>query len=411
MISITVLCAFVGLLQTAASRSLLSRAIADDDVPVPQLKNDFKKGDVPAQWANGYPKKWGSEDFGIQFNDPEPDDTFGGVVTEDEKYVVMFNGSHIRFVDLDTKIDVSTFNLGNPPDSFLAGMTLRSKPQGGYDLLFSGGESRYATPNVMFRRRIASDLKPIGELESYLAGEIGDIDKNGRVASTGGYIYDLDTPDVANVTLKDHPSITGMSFSGDGQYLATVGWVDMSADLWNATTGERILQFPPTHAQNWLTKISPDNKYVIISLGTAKLQIYSLANLDAEPTVVNSFNDWIRSIEWTPNAKYLATGDRGRMQVWKFPEVELVQTWQINSTAKSYDLYEPWGLSWLDGENKVSWTYRYGRYMYDFESNLKRWWTPGYDDHSWGNGGVTYLKKRGYIATVDGDSRIRFWKI
>ena len=410
MVALSVLCTFIGLLQAVSSRSLKSRTVTDDDVPPPpHLKTDFKKGDVSAQWAVGYPKAWGSEDFHLQFNDPVPNDIFDAVVTEDEQYVVMFNGSNVCFVDLDTKSAVSTFDLGDSSGYILGGMKLRSDPQGGYNLLFSGGRSRYDTPSVIFRRRVSSDLNVVGELEFYPAGNIGDIDKSGRIATTGGYIYDLNGPEVVNLTLKDPPGITDMSFSGDGQYLSTVGWIDKSADLWNATSGDRILQFPATKAQNWVTRISPDNEFVVISLGEPRLlQIYSLANLTADPIVISSFNDWIRSIEWSPDGQYLATGDRSRMRLWKFPEVELIQTWQVDTTADTYEVY---GLLWLDGGKKVSWIHRYGRYMYDFESNLKRWWTPGYDDHTWGGAGVIYLKKRGYIVTVDGDSYLRFWKV
>ena len=169
------------------------------------------------------------------------------------------------------------------------------------------------------------------------------------------------------------------------------------------------MQYPPTNAQNWLTKFSPDNKYVIISLGTGYVQVYSLANLTAPPKVLGKFNNWIRAIEWSPDSKYLATGDTGRMQLWKFPEAELVQTWEVKASTNT-GVYELYGLGWLDGGNKVSWIFRDGRYMYDFEKNQKWWWSLGFGDHSWGGWSLYYLKKKGYFVTADGDSLVRFWR-
>jgi WD40 repeat protein len=405
---VQVLCPLTGLFQVAISRTVSPRKAADDPVPIPKFKSEFKKGEAPAQWADGYPKKWGSEDFSLHFNVPEVDDTFFSVITEDEKYAVMSNGSHATFFDLNLNATVSTFNLGLQNKMTASIFIVRSVSQGGYDILTGGTLRRYETPKTVSQIRVSSDLRPTGNVSSYGGGEVGDFDKNGRMATTYGYIYDLNSP--ATVTLKDATGITGMSFSGDGQYISTVGWIDKTADLWNATTGDKILQFPPTNAQNWLTKVSPDNKYVVISLGTGYLQIYDLANLKAEPRVLGPFNNWIRAIEWSPDSKYLATGDTGRMQLWKFPEAQVAQTWEVDGSAGG-ERRELYGLGWFDGGNKISWNYRDGRYMYDFQRNLKWWWTPGYNDHSWGGGGVSFLKKSQYVATDDGDSLMRFWKI
>jgi hypothetical protein len=409
MFAITVLCGVASLFKASHSRSLSRQAdltLTDDGVLVPKLKSDFKKGNTSAQWAVGYPKKWGSEDFHFQFDVPEPDDIFRGVVTEDEKYLAMFNGSHARFVDLDQNATVSTLGLGIPEGSYATGLWLRSIPQGGYHILTDVAPGKYDSPSMVSRIRVSSDLRPTGEPTLFQGGGIGDFDKTGRMATTHGFIYDLNSSDGAQVTLKNASSITGMSFSGNGQYISTVGWQDKSADLYNATTGEKILQFPATNAQNWLTKFSPDNKHIVISLGTGYLQIYSVANLTASPIVLGKFNDWIRSIEWSPDGMYLAAGDAGRMQLWKFPEVEIVQTWEVDGGNR-----ELYGLLWLDDGKKVSWNYREGRYMYDFEKNLKWWWNVGVYDHSWGTNVVSILKRKGYVATSNGDSLVRFWKL
>ena len=47
------------------------------------------------------PEGMGSEDSHYQFNNPDPEDTFISTITLDERYLVMGNGTHIRFIDLE----------------------------------------------------------------------------------------------------------------------------------------------------------------------------------------------------------------------------------------------------------------------------------------------------------------------
>jgi len=409
MISPKLLCAVTVLLQVADSRSFSRQADVDYEFLVPHITSDFKKDGAPAQWAQGYPKRWGSEEVHFQFNDPEPEKAFSAVVTEDEKYLAMLNGSHVKFIDLDTKAAVCTIDIGAPRNLFLLDLVLLSTPQGGYDLLINGekGASRYPRAiDDIFHRRLGPDLKPVGELVTYPGGRIGDFDKNGRMATTKGHIYDLNSRNSTRVELKDAPeSIVGMSFSGDGQYLSTVG---SSADLWNATSGEKIFQFPSERPDTWLTKFSPDSQIVAVASQLSYIQLYSLTNLTAEPKLLGPFQGLITDIAWSPDSKYLAASDNGRAQVWKMPEMELVQTWSTDKDNVAVD-----GLTWLDDGKKLSFFSDYSRYMYDFGTNAKYWFTQRVTDHAWDwhHGRISLLKKRGLFATEDGDSAMRFWKI
>lgn len=54
--------------------------------------------------------------------------------------------------------------------------------------------------------------------------------------------------------------------------------------------------------------------------------------------------------------------------------------------------------------------YRDGRYLYDFEKNVKYYWTPRTSDHLWGSMGISFLNKKNTVITHDGDSTVLFWK-
>jgi WD40 repeat protein len=288
-----------GLLQTASALSLRARERFVNNILVPHEKFYFTKDGVNAPWAAGYPKEWGSEDFHYQFNEPDPEDSFSSAITQDERYLVMGNGTHIRFIDLERNSTASTIALAMPDR--IRALTLMSRPipQGGYDVLTSGSSGgKYDVISATVRIRISSDLQPVGDPSIYQGG-VGDISKQGKLASLSGYIYDLEGTDTPIATLTNQPDITDMSFSPDGVHLASVSWHAETADLWNATSGEKIHKFPATRAQNWVTQFSPDGKYIAIVLGSSNntIQVYAIGNLTTPPTEIEGFNDWPRNLD------------------------------------------------------------------------------------------------------------------
>jgi len=410
MIATHLVLASAGLLQTASSLTLRTTEVLVNNIVVPREKSDFTKDGVSAQWASGYPKEWGSEDYQYQFNEPDPEDTFTSAITPDEKYLAMSNGTHVTFVDLEKNSTAATL-AHTMPDRILAlSLMLRPAPQGGYDVFTSGSSGgKYDVISATVRTRLSSDLKPIGDPSTY-QGAVGDISKQGKLAALSGNIYDLEGSDTPIATLTDQPDITDLSFSPDGVHLASVSWHAQTADLWNATSGQKIFQFPATKAQNWVTQFSPDGKYIAIALGSSNntIQVYTLGNLTAPPTEIKGFNDWPRNLDWSTDSKTLTVADSGRLRIFKVPSREVVQTWEVDG---SENVLSPYGVSFLDNGNKLTWTYRDGRYLYDFEKNTKWYWTPRTMDHTWGGMGLSFLSKKNMAITHDGDSTVRFWKI
>jgi WD40 repeat protein len=334
MVFVKHLIAIIGLLQAVHSAVLPSvKTVLVNNVVIPKTESDFARNNVPAKWAIDYPKEWGSENFHYQLNAPDPEDNFYAVVTSDEKYLVLSNGSYAEFIDLEKNTTASGFAFQVPDSQRVVEFMVRPATQGGYDVFTGIGRYIYDDPTITMRQRVGSDLKMVGQPISY-QGSIGAISKQGKLVSRYGYIYDLETPsDTPVATLKDQPTVSDLSFSPDGVHLSSVSWSEMTADLWNATSGEKILSFPATKSQNWLTRFSPDGRYVAIALGSAKntVQIYAMGNLTAAPVEIESFNTSPRQLEWSPNSQQIAIGDDARLRVFNFPSKEVTQTWQIET--------------------------------------------------------------------------------
>lgn len=336
------LLATAGLIQSVNSAVLPGvKTILVNNIVVPKTKQDFVKNNVTAKWAPSYPKEWGSEDFHYQFGTPDPDDNFNAVITEDEKILVLANRTHAKIINLETNSTTSIFQLQVPEKDFVTGLSVRPATKGGYDLFTGVGRYIYNAASTTIRQRIGSDFNPVGTPITY-QGPIGAISKQGKLASLRGYIYDLETTsDTPVATLKGQPDLTDFSFSPDGIHLATVSWHEETADLWNATSGEKIFQFPATKSQNWLTRFSPDGKYIAFALGSANntVQIYQLSNLTAAPIEIKGFNDWPRQFEWNPTSHQIAIGDDGRVKIYNVPSKELVQTWKVDVVDSIYPPY------------------------------------------------------------------------
>jgi WD40 repeat protein len=338
MVFIKHLLAITGLLQAVHPAVLPGvNTVLVNNVVIPKTKSDFAKNNITAKWASGYPKEWGSEDFQYQLNPPDPEDSFYAVLTSDEKYLVLSNGSYVEFTDLEKNYTASGFAIQVPDLQRLLFFTVRPATQGGYDIFTGFGKYIYDDPKITMRQRVGSDLKLVGQPISY-QGPIGAISKQGKLVSRYGYVYDLKTPsDTPVAILKGQPAVSDLSFSPDGVHLSSVSWSEKTADLWNATSGERILSFPATKSQNWLTRFSPDGRYVAIALGSPSntIQIYAMSNLTAAPVEIKSFNNSPRQMEWSPNSQQIAVGDDTRLRVFNFPSGEITQTWQVE-TAEPY---------------------------------------------------------------------------
>ncbi|KAF2831421.1 prolyl oligopeptidase [Ophiobolus disseminans] len=412
MIAIHLLLASASVLRGARadSLSLHTGEALVNNIVVPKEISNFAKDGASAQWASGYPKEWGSENYHYQFNEPDPEDSFSAGITPDEKYLAMNNGTHITFINLEKNTTASTLALVMPKKILALSLTLRHAPQGGYDVFASGsngGKNGITTATV--RIRVSSNLTAIGNFSTYQGG-IGAISKQGRLASLSGYIYDMEGTDTPIATLTDRPDLTDLSFSPDGIHLASVSWRARTADLWNATSGQKIYQFPATNAQNWVTRFSPDGRYLAIAVGSNNntIQLYTLGNLTAPPTEMKVFNGWPRALDWSPDSKTLAVADENRLRIFNVPSGEVIQTWEVEGVRYGPS---PSGVSFLAEGKRLTWTFLYGTYLYEFETNTKWYWVPRAIDHIWGGMGFSFLSKTNVAVTHDGDSTVRFWKI
>lgn len=85
----------------------------------------------------------------------------------------------------------------------------------------------------------------------------------------------------------------------------------------------------------------------------------------------------------------------------------VVQTWQTEEGRRGNEVRD---LIWLDGGKKIAYHNGPSLELYDFEKNLKYRWGPDDLDHYASYYlGVFVIKSKGWIGSLDGDQKVRFW--
>jgi WD40 repeat protein len=330
-------------------------------------------------------------------------------VTPDEKFLIMINDTNTRITNLDTGKTVADFAQTGD------GARTTASPKGGYDLLISTPRPQYTGYDI-YHYTLSKKGVPVGEPVK-LYGETTPFDPDVFYSRrytanqrNEAFIYDLDKPD-SKLTLDGHTDdIMSASWSPDGEYVATAAW-DGKGKLWSAHNGSFIADFENSTAQNWVTRFSPDGEYIAIANGARTLKIYTVADLNAPPIVINGFSDWIRNLQWSPDGEYIAAGSWGQVLVYSLSETKVVQKWELDTEGKGS--FEVVDVTWLEGGSRIAYRYQATLEVYDFESNLKYAWGPGANDTyllGFNVGGTFLLENRGWIGGFDWDHRVRFWE-
>ncbi|KAF2657861.1 WD40 repeat-like protein [Lophiostoma macrostomum CBS 122681] len=373
--------------------------------PSSSLLSDWQQDGEPAQWAEGYPKVWGSEKVKYTQVKPHSRTLFGpGVVTPDDRFLVQMNDTNVQVIYLESNITVIDFLQ----TSDAARVTTSSK--GGYDLLISdwkvSANKSYVNENYQYH--LDSKGIPTGA-PIKRAGGISSFDPDAIVFSqTDPYIYDLDDPKYKVVLSGHTDSVMSGAFSPNGKYVATAAW-DGKGKLWHANNGSFIADFENTKAQNWVTRFSPNSKYLAIAAGPKYAKIHRLSDLTAPPVVIDGFTDWVRTLEWSPDGEYVAAGSWGQVQVYSLNENKIVQKWQLADASR----WEVDDVTWFEGGQRLAYRVQGALELYDFETNLKYQWGPGPSDsflNGFNIGGTFQLEREGWIGGFDWDHSVRFWE-
>jgi len=175
--------------------------------------------------------------------------------------------------------------------------------------------------NVMKAKYIFTDKKDLNTkiVADYRpASSVVTFSPDGQLMATAGWqgvrIYRFNNANpILITTLKDHSrSVSSVSFSLDGNYLAS-GSRDNTVKVYSVSNGRfSLIKSLDDHSYAVTTvSFSPDGKYLATGSSDHTVKVYSVSN--GSFSLVKSLDDhraFVTSVSFSPDGKYLATGPR-----------------------------------------------------------------------------------------------------
>src|SRR5262249_22303783 len=110
-------------------------------------------------------------------------------------------------------------------------------------------------------------------------------------------------------TYRGHKgSVTAVTWSPSGQYIASAGTLDSSVQVWNANTGNRTFLFPTTDQSVDALAWSPEGSRIAAALGSDTVNIWSIATGEPSPISFSQNEDTndARALAWSPDGSKIA---------------------------------------------------------------------------------------------------------
>jgi len=236
-------------------------------------------------------------------------------------------------------------------------------------------------------------------------------------------------------------TILSVAFSPDGKLIASASW-DQTFRIWSVETGKCLHNIGPTGAQNWAVAFTSSSEHVILSGGCSgrdepsALALYNTTTGEEVSRLhYPKLDAWLRVFAVHPDGKSAAIINEHSLLLWDFAQTNTdeEEAQQSSNAIEILKLANPedemeWhqvrkfrnyatltDVSWVDGGKKLLVRANDNTiFVWEWGRNVKwRLQRPDGAELPSSHTDLAYVEDgdSGTVVSLDGDMKVRFWKL
>lgn len=205
-------------------------------------------------------------------------------------------------------------------------------------------------------------------------------------------------------TYEGHISmVSALAWSPSGRYIASsnVGGTDTTIQIWETSTGQKVLQY---HGHSyWVRAVawSPGGKF-IASGSLKEVRVWDSATGHKIFTYAGHAG-WVRAVKWSPDGRHIAsTSEDKTVQLWNFNTGQMFVSYHGHADWVSTMAWSP------DGKHMASASRDNIVHIWDTTTGSSR---MSFHDHADIVHALTWLPDGKHIASVSGDRTMKVWRV
>jgi WD40 repeat protein len=151
---------------------------------------------------------------------------------------------------------------------------------------------------------------------------------DGHTFATGSHqtlqLWDVETGRELFARPADAEFVAGVAFSPDGKYVASVGHSG-TAKVWDARSGDAVCSFQGHQTSVYCLAFHPKENYVASGDTDFKVRLWDPATGQEKCPPLCKHTDYVESVAFSPNGRYLATASLSEVIVWEVTDLENIK--------------------------------------------------------------------------------------
>ena len=230
-------------------------------------------------------------------------------------------------------------------------------------------------------------------------------------------VRNVETKELVHQLIGHTDAVMWIGASPDSKKLATVSW-DGTVRIWSIRTGFCLHALGSFGGQMWAGAWSPNSKYLAFSQGSPEtiIHVYDV-EIAQNISKYTGISHWARSIAWSCDGKYLASGSQYPTVVVYDPMTGEEKTkWEHKFDGENQRMMKGF-LSTecvqFVGSKLIFKTTEGTIEVYDFEANTKSQFTRSPVDkvNLMVHGALRVSHNGKFLVSKDADNSLRFWKL